>query len=61
MESLFAYRSLYGEAGDAAVRDRVTAQALYFGSLIGAKYGEPFAVKETLAIDDIVKLGSPTF
>lgn len=61
MESLFAYKSLYGDGGDEAVRDRVTAQARYFGSLIGTKYGEPFAVKEALAVEDIVKLGSPTF
>ncbi len=62
MESLFAYRSQYGavEEGstlfpdEAEIRERLAAIARYNGNLIGVKYGEPFAVKETMRIDDVV-------
>lgn len=62
MESLFAYRSQYGpvEAGatlfpdEAEIRERLAAIARFYGNLIGVKYGEPFVVKETMRIDDIV-------
>jgi bacillithiol biosynthesis deacetylase BshB1 len=36
--------------------DRVTTQCKYFGHLMGAEYAEPFVVRETMAVDDIVKL-----
>ena len=62
MESLFAYHSQYGpvKEGDtlfpdeAEIRERLAAIARYYGNLIGVKYGEPFALKETMRIDDIV-------
>jgi bacillithiol biosynthesis deacetylase BshB1 len=62
MESLFAYRSQYGpvEEGQALfpdepeIRERLAAIARFYGNLIGVKYGEPFAVKETMRIDDVV-------
>jgi len=62
MESLFAYRSQYGpvEEGqtlfpdEAEIRERLAAIARFYGNLIGVKYGEPFAVKETMRIDDVV-------
>ncbi len=62
MESLLAYRSQYGEAGEggtlfpdeAEIRERLAAVARFYGNLIGVKYGEPFVVKETFRIDDIV-------
>jgi hypothetical protein len=66
MESLFAYRSQYASLSnseDAAlfpdeveIRDRLSAVARFYGNLIGVKYGEPFAVKETMRVDDIVSL-----
>jgi N-acetylglucosamine malate deacetylase 1 len=64
MDSLFAYRSQYGEVKDGAtlfpdeseVRDRLSAIARFYGNLIGVKYGEPFVVKETMRIDDVVSL-----
>jgi LmbE family N-acetylglucosaminyl deacetylase len=66
MESLFAYRSQYTAlssgvgAGlfpdEAEVRDRLSAVARFYGNLIGVKYGEPFAVKETMRVDDIVSI-----
>lgn len=62
MESLFAYRSQYGpvEEGqmlfphEAEIRERLGAVARFYGNLIGVQYGEPYAVKETMRIDDIV-------
>lgn len=65
MQSLFAYRSQYGATGDegaalfpdeAEIRDRLAGIARYYGNLIGVKYGEPFAVKETMRVDDIVAM-----
>jgi bacillithiol biosynthesis deacetylase BshB1 len=63
MESLLAYRSQYGAIDDSTlfpnadeIRDRISAIARYYGNLIGVKYGEPFVVKETIRIDDIVSL-----
>ena len=62
MESLFAYRSQYGSVkegetlfpDEAEIRERLAAIARFYGNLIGVKYGEPFAVKETMRIDDVV-------
>jgi len=64
MESLLAYRSQYGEVNDgstlfpdeAEIRERLSAVARFYGNLIGVKYGEPFVVKETMRVDDIVSL-----
>jgi len=64
MESLFAYESQYGEQADGAVlfpnqaeiTDRLRSIARFYGNLIGAKYGEPFVVKETMRIDDLVQM-----
>jgi len=36
--------------------DRVTTQCKYFGHLMGVPYAEPFVVKESMAVDDIVNL-----
>lgn len=62
MESLFAYRSQYGSAeegsalfpDEAEIRERLAAVARFYGNLIGVKYGEPFVVKETMRVDDVV-------
>ncbi len=65
MESLLAYQSQYGEHEDAGtalfprpaeIRDRLAAVARFYGNLIGVRYGEPFVVKETMAIDDLVAM-----
>jgi bacillithiol biosynthesis deacetylase BshB1 len=69
MESLFAYASQYGETETAAglfpnrdeILDRHRSIARFYGNLIGVKYGEPFVVKETLRVDDIVSMGVRTF
>lgn len=68
MEALFCYQSQYG-APDASdlfpsreeTRERLAAIARFYGQLIGVKYGEPFVVKETLRVDDLVALGVITF
>jgi LmbE family N-acetylglucosaminyl deacetylase len=69
MESLFCYRSQYGEQEsesnlfpDAAeIRDRLAGIARFYGNLIGVRYGEPYVVKETMKVDDIVSLAVRTF
>ena len=69
MESLFAYESQYGEMEAGAglfprreeILDRHRSIARFYGNLIGVKYGEPFVVKETMRVDDIVTLGPKTF
>ncbi len=62
MESLFCYRSQYGPTDNvsnlfpeaAEIEERLAAIARFYGNLIGVKYGEPYIVKETLRIDDLV-------
>ncbi len=69
MQSLMAYVSQYGaqqEGSDlfpdaAEIRDRLASIARFYGNQIGAKYGEPFVVKETMRVDDIVALGPRSF
>ncbi len=69
MESLFAYRSQYGSQDEGAglfpdqgeIRERLAAIARFYGNQIGVKYGEPFVVKETMRVDDIVTLGPRSF
>jgi N-acetylglucosamine malate deacetylase 1 len=64
MESLLAYRSQYGAVSDgealfpdeAEIRDRLSAVSRFYGNLIGVKYGEPYVVKETMRVDDVVSL-----
>jgi bacillithiol biosynthesis deacetylase BshB1 len=69
MAALLSYRSQYGECREGSelfpqeqeIRDRLGAVARYYGNLIGAKYGEPFVVKETLRVDDVVSMGVRSF
>ena len=64
MAALLSYVSQYGSQEEGAVlfpreteiRERHTAIARFYGNLIGAKYGEPFVVKETMRVDDVVTL-----
>ena len=65
MSALFAYESQYGSHTDGSglfpqqeeIRDRLRSIARYYGNLIGAKYGEPFVVKEMMRVDDVVSMG----
>lgn len=64
LEALLCYRSQYETQQTASdlfpaeedVAERVRAIARRYGMLIDAKYGEPFVVKETLRVDDVVTL-----
>jgi bacillithiol biosynthesis deacetylase BshB1 len=64
MAALLSYRSQYG-GGEASelfpdegeIRERLGAIARYYGNLVGVKYGEPFVVKETMLVEDVVALG----
>ncbi len=64
MESLLAYRSQYGDMRDGAaifpdeteIRDRLASTARFYGNLIGVRYGEPYVVKETMRVDDVVSI-----
>jgi N-acetylglucosamine malate deacetylase 1 len=64
MAALFCYASQYGDVAEGAglfpteaeIRDRLSAIARFYGNLIGAKYGEPFVVKEAMQVDDIVNM-----
>lgn len=68
LRALFRYRSQYETrpAGaelfpeQEAVAERIRAAARHYGMLIHAKYGEPFAAREMLRVDDVVKMGVPS-
>jgi bacillithiol biosynthesis deacetylase BshB1 len=65
MEALLSYESQYGGGSEGAelfpsqieVEERLAAVARFYGNLIGVKYGEPFVVKETMSVEDVVNLG----
>jgi bacillithiol biosynthesis deacetylase BshB1 len=65
MTALLSYRSQYGAAEQGSdlfpqeqeIRERLGAVARFYGNLIGVRYGEPFVVKETMRVDDVVALG----
>ena len=64
--AILSYESQFNppsKAGDGKVKipldeleERMSVQATHFGRLIGVKYAEAYVVKETLQIDDIVKM-----
>jgi N-acetylglucosamine malate deacetylase 1 len=61
-----SYRSQYGGVpvgGDLfpqeqEIRERLGAVARFYGNLVGVRYGEPFVVKETMVIEDVVAMGA---
>jgi bacillithiol biosynthesis deacetylase BshB1 len=65
MAALLNYRSQYGVASEGGelfpqeqeIRERLGAVARFYGNLVGVKYGEPFVVKETMLVEDVVALG----
>jgi bacillithiol biosynthesis deacetylase BshB1 len=69
MEALLTYESQYGEQPSASglfptqaeILERLAAIARFYGNQIGVKYGEPFVVKETMRVEDIVNLGPRSF
>lgn len=64
MNALLTYSSQYGTNTEGAdlfptheeVRDRLASVARFYGNLIGVKYGEPFVVKESIRVDDIMSM-----
>jgi bacillithiol biosynthesis deacetylase BshB1 len=70
MSALLSYHSQYGSTQEEGailfpqeqeIRERLAAIARYYGNLIGAKYGEPFVVKEAMRVDDVVSMGVRSF
>jgi bacillithiol biosynthesis deacetylase BshB1 len=69
MEALLSYRSQYGEMPDSSglfpaeieIRERLAAIARFYGNIIGVRYGEPFVIKETMRIDDVLAMGVRSF
>jgi bacillithiol biosynthesis deacetylase BshB1 len=69
MEALLAYRSQYDSSSEGSelfppeqeIRERLGAVARFYGNLIGVRYGEPFVVKETMRVDDVVALTVRSF
>jgi bacillithiol biosynthesis deacetylase BshB1 len=65
MTALLSYRSQYGDSSEGGelfpqeqeIRERLGAVARFYGNLVGVKYGEPFVVKETMLVEDVVALG----
>jgi bacillithiol biosynthesis deacetylase BshB1 len=64
MTALLSYASQYGENESGSdlfpqqseIRERLGAVARFYGNLIGVRYGEPFVVRESMRVDDIVSL-----
>ncbi|HXW16619.1 MAG TPA: bacillithiol biosynthesis deacetylase BshB1, partial [Terriglobia bacterium] len=48
MQNLFPSRS--------EINARMGSEALHFGHMIGVRYGEPFIMRETAEVEDIVKI-----
>ncbi len=65
LSALLSYRSQYADqeqAGglfpsEAEVSERLRTVAQAYGAMIDVAYGEAFVVKETMRVDDIVRLG----
>lgn len=65
MAALLSYRSQYGVASaggalfpdEQEIRERLGAVARFYGNLVSAKYGEPFVMKETMLVEDVITLG----
>ncbi len=67
LEAIFAYRSQFTDrtwagdvfgGGDRPLRDQILAHAAHYGSWIRRPYGEPFWTRETVEVEDVVKLGA---
>lgn len=68
MAALLSYESQYGSGaatevfpGRLEIRERLAAIARFYGSLIGVRYGEPFVVKETMQVSDVVDMDVRSF
>jgi bacillithiol biosynthesis deacetylase BshB1 len=69
LRALLCYRSQYESRAEGAhlfpeqeaVAERIRAAARQYGMLIHARYGEPFVVREMMRVDDVMKMGPPSF
>jgi N-acetylglucosamine malate deacetylase 1 len=70
LDAIFAYgsqfegRTAMGEVfggGDRPLRDQILAHHAHYGSLIRRPYGEPFWTRETMRVDDVVRLDVNSF
>lgn len=69
MDAIKCYASQFDGATQAgevypngeSLYDIVTHQAAHYGTLIRARYGEPFLTDETMRVDDLTVLGVSTF
>jgi len=60
LQALLAYHSQYDDQPEGGnlfpsqqqVRERVEAMARFYGMMVGARYGEPFLLKEVALVDD---------
>jgi bacillithiol biosynthesis deacetylase BshB1 len=65
LDAIFAYQTQFagktamGEifgGAERPLRDQILAHAAHYGSLIRRPYGEPFWTRETMSVDDVVRL-----
>lgn len=64
MAALLSYASQYGQSAEGSalfpshleIQERLAAIARFYGNLIGVKYGEPFVIKESIEVDNIVEM-----
>jgi N-acetylglucosamine malate deacetylase 1 len=68
MSALLAYKSQYAASEnselfppESEIRERLASVARYYGNLIGCKYGEPFVIKESMRVDDVLAMGVRSF
>jgi bacillithiol biosynthesis deacetylase BshB1 len=65
MRAIHCYKSQFDGAASAGeifptgqpLYELIETQAAHYGSLIRARYGEPFHTHETVAVDDVVEIG----
>lgn len=65
MRAIHCYRSQFDDADSAGeifptgqhLYELIETQSAHYGSLIRARYGEPFFTPETVAVDDVVGMG----
>jgi len=69
LRALLCYRSQYDSRAEGAhlfpereaVAERSRAAARQYGMLIHTRYGEPFVVREMMRVEDVVRMGPPSF
>lgn len=66
LEAIFAFGSQFAEktsmgdvmgGGTRPIREQILAHAAHYGSLIRKPYGEPYFVKETMEVGDVIEMG----